>query len=209
MKKQHVSEAVIRRLPRYYRYLDDLHTKGIVRISSNSLGSRMGITASQIRQDLSCFGEFGQQGYGYNVKELRSEIGRILGVENHHSIIIIGVGNLGHALMQNFHFGDIGFCLDAAFDISPDLIGTRINDVPVYDLKELDAYCGSRVPDVAILTVPQTAAQATVDRLVELGVRGFWNFTNKEVSSDNEEVQFESVHFADSLLTLSYRISKR
>ena len=209
MKKQHVSEAVIRRLPRYYRYLDDLHTKGIVRISSNSLGSRMGITASQIRQDLSCFGEFGQQGYGYNVKELRSEIGRILGVENHHSIIIIGVGNLGHALMQNFHFGDIGFCLDAAFDISPDLIGTRINDVPVYDLKDLDAYCGSRVPDVAILTVPQTAAQATVDRLVELGVRGFWNFTNKEVSSDNEDVQFESVHFADSLLTLSYRISKR
>lgn len=209
MKKQHVSEAVIRRLPRYYRYLDDLHNKGIVRISSNSLGSRMGITASQIRQDLSCFGEFGQQGYGYNVKELRSEIGRILGVENHHSIIIVGVGNLGHALMQNFHFSDIGFSLDAAFDISPSLIGTEINGVPVYDLKELDAYCANRVPDVAILTVPQSVAQATVDHLVDLGVRGFWNFTNKEVASSSEEVQFESVHFADSLLTLSYRISKR
>ena len=209
MKKQHVSEAVIRRLPRYYRYLDDLHSKGVVRISSNSLGSRMGITASQIRQDLSCFGEFGQQGYGYNVKELRSEIGRILGVDNRHSIVVVGVGNLGHALMQNFHFGDIGFSLDAAFDVSPSLIGTTINGVKVLDLSELDEYCSQHLPDVAILTVPQSAAQATMDRLVELGVRGFWNFTNKEVSSEKEDVQVESVHFADSLLTLSYRISKR
>ena len=209
MKKQHVSEAVIRRLPRYYRYLDDLHSKGIVRISSNSLGSRMGITASQIRQDLSCFGEFGQQGYGYNVKELRAEIGRILGVDNRHSIVVIGVGNLGHALMQNFHFGDIGFSLDAAFDVSPSLIGTTINGVKVLDLGDLDDYCSQHLPDVAILTVPQSAAQATMDRLVELGVRGFWNFTNKEVSSEKEDVQVESVHFADSLLTLSYRISKR
>ncbi len=209
MKKQHVSEAVIRRLPRYYRYLDDLHSKGVVRISSSSLGSRMGITASQIRQDLSCFGEFGQQGYGYNVKELRSEIGRILGVDNRHSIVVVGVGNLGHALMQNFHFGDIGFSLDAAFDVSPSLIGTTINGVKVLDLSQLDDYCSQHLPDVAILTVPQSAAQATMDRLVELGVRGFWNFTNKEVSSEKEDVQVESVHFADSLLTLSYRISKR
>ena len=209
MKKQHVSEAVIRRLPRYYRYLDDLHSKGIVRISSNSLGSRMGITASQIRQDLSCFGEFGQQGYGYNVKELRSEIGRILGVDNQHSIVVVGVGNLGHALMQNFHFADIGFSLDAAFDVSPQLIGSEINGVKVLSLDEMDDYCRQHLPDVAILTVPQTVAQATMDRLVELGVRGFWNFTNKEVSSEKEDVQVESVHFADSLLTLSYRISKR
>ena len=209
MKKQHVSEAVIRRLPRYYRYLDDLHSKGIVRISSNSLGSRMGITASQIRQDLSCFGEFGQQGYGYNVKELRSEIGRILGVDNQHSIVVVGVGNLGHALMQNFHFADIGFSLDAAFDVSPQLIGSEINGVKVLSLDELDDYCRQHLPDVAILTVPQTVAQATMDRLVELGVRGLWNFPNKEVSSEKEDVQVESVHFADSLLTLSYRISKR
>ena len=207
MKKQRVSEAVIRRLPRYYRYLDDLHSRGVVRISSNSLGSRMGITASQIRQDLSCFGEFGQQGYGY--KELRTEIGHILGVDNHHSIIIVGVGNLGHALMQNFRFSDAGFSLDAAFDVSPDLIGTQINGVTVYDLEEMDSYCRERLPDVAILTVPQSAAQATLNRLADLGVRGFWNFTNKEVSSINGDVQVESVHFADSLLTLSYRISKR
>ena len=209
MKKQYVSEAVIRRLPRYYRYLDDLHSKGVVRISSNSLGSRMGITASQIRQDLSCFGEFGQQGYGYNVKELRTEIGQILGVNNSHSLIIVGVGNLGHALVQNFHFHDAGFSLDAAFDVSPQLIGQEINGVLVRDLKELDDYCREYLPDVALLTVPQSAAQSTVDHLVALGVRGFWNFTNKEVTSDNPEVQFESVHFADSLLTLSYRISKR
>jgi len=209
MKKQHVSEAVIRRLPRYYRYLNDLHNKNVVRISSNSLGNRMGITASQIRQDLSCFGEFGQQGYGYNVKELREEIGQILGINQAHSIIIIGVGNLGHALMQNFHFSDIGFSLDAAFDVSPALIGTDISGVTVRDLNTLDEYCREHLPDVAILTVPQRVAQSTMDRLVDLGVRGFWNFTNKEISSDNPDVQVESVHFADSLLTLSYRITKR
>lgn len=209
MKKQHVSEAVIRRLPRYFRYLDDLHQRGIVRISSNSLGTRMGITASQIRQDLSCFGEFGQQGYGYNVKELRAEIGNILGVERSHSIIVVGAGNLGHALMQNFRFSDAGFSLNAAFDIDPRLIGTTINGVTVQSMDELDAYCKEHLPDVAILTVPQSVAQEMVDRLAALGVRGFWNFTNKEVSCENHEVQVESVHFADSLLTLSYRITKR
>ena len=209
MKKQHVSEAVIRRLPRDYRYLDDLHNKGVVRISSNSLGGKMGITASQIRQDLSCFGEFGQQGYGYNVKELRTEIGHILGIDKKHTLIIVGVGNLGHALMQNFHFGHNGFSLEAAFDISPNLIGSEINGVLVRDLKDLDTYCSEVIPDVAVLTVPQAAAQETVDHLVGLGVRGFWNFTNREVTSDKEDVRIESVHFADSLLTLSYHISRR
>ena len=209
MKKQYVSEAVIRRLPRYYRYLDDLHNKGVVRISSNSLGSKMGITASQIRQDLSCFGEFGQQGYGYNVKELRTEIGRILGVDQRHTVIVVGVGNLGHALMQNFHFSHNGFLLKAAFDISPAVVGTEINGVPVRSMEELDDYCREHTPDVAVLTVPQSVAQETVDRLVALGVRGFWNFTSREVTSDNEDIRFESVHFADSLLTLSYHISRR
>ena len=209
MKKQYVSEAVIRRLPRYYRYLDDLHNKGVVRISSNSLGSKMGITASQIRQDLSCFGEFGQQGHGYNVKELRTEIGRILGVDQRHTVIVVGVGNLGHALMQNFHFSHNGFLLKAAFDISPAVVGTEINGVPVRSMEELDDYCREHTPDVAVLTVPQSVAQETVDRLVALGVRGFWNFTSREVTSDNEDIRFESVHFADSLLTLSYHISRR
>ena len=209
MKKQNVSDAVIRRLPRYYRYLDDLHAKGVVRISSSSLGGKMGITASQIHQDLSCFGEFGQQGYGYNVEELRSEIGHILGVDNHHRIIVVGVGNLGHALMQNFRFSDIGFTLEAAFDVSPQLIGTEVAGVPVLDLAELDRYVEQNRPDVAVLTVPQSVAQSTADRLVSLGVRGFWNFTNVELSSEMENVRFEDVHFADSLLTLSYRITDR
>ena len=209
MKKQNVSDAVIRRLPRYYRYLDDLHLKGSVRISSSVLGEKMGITASQIRQDLSCFGEFGQQGYGYNVDELRREIGRILGVDQSHRIIVVGVGNLGRALIQNFRFNDAGFLLEAAFDVSPALVGTEIAGVPVLDATELERFIPEHRPDVAVLTVPRAAAQQTADRLIGLGVRGFWNFTNVELSSQVENVRFEDVHFADSLLTLSYRITQR
>ena len=208
MKKANVSDAVIRRLPRYYRYLDVLHSKGTVRISSNSLGSKMGITASQIRQDLSCFGEFGQQGYGYNVGELRAEVGSILGVNNQNRIIVVGVGNLGHALMQNFHFLDSGFTLGAAFDVSPALIGKEIAGVTVRPMEELESYLAEYPVDVAVLTVPRAVAQATADRLINAGVRGFWNFTNVELSSEVSGVQFEDVHFADSLLTLSYRINE-
>jgi len=207
MKKQNISDAVIRRLPRYYRYLDDLHYKGVVRISSSSLGNKMGITASQIRQDLSCFGEFGQQGYGYNVEELRSEIGHILGVDKSHRAIIVGVGNLGHALMQNFRFHDTGFTLEAAFDVSSALIGTTVSNVPVYDIAELSSYVQAHRPEVAVLTLPRRAAQETADRLIALGIRGIWNFTNIELSCDNDAVSIENVHFSDSLLTLSYRIS--
>ena len=209
MKKQNVSDAVIRRLPRYYRYLDDLHMKVIVRISSSTLGEKMGITASQIRQDLSCFGEFGQQGYGYNVEELRAEIGHILGVDERHRIIVVGAGNLGRALMQNFHFKDAGFLLEAAFDVSPALVGSQIAGVPVLDMSELERFVPAHRPDVAVLTVPQSAAQPTADRLIDLGVRGFWNFTNVELTSGISSVRFEDVHFADSLLTLSYRITVR
>lgn len=209
MKKKNVSDAVIRRLPRYYRYLDDLYNKGVVRISSNSLGSKMGITASQIRQDLSCFGEFGQQGYGYNVGELRAEVGHILGVDNRHRIIVIGVGNLGRALMQNFRFMDSGFTLDAAFDISPELIGSMIDGVQILSMDSLESYVQEHAVDVAVLTVPRSVAQATADRLIVAGVRGFWNFTNVELSSKEEGVQFEDVHFADSLLTLSYHITRQ
>ena len=207
MKKQNISDAVIRRLPRYYRYLDDLHYKGVVRISSSSLGEKMGITASQIRQDLSCFGEFGQQGYGYNVEELRTEIGRILGVDKAHRAIILGVGNLGHALIQNFRFHDVGFTLDAAFDVSPALIGTDIGTVPVYDMSQLEEYVKANNPDIAILTLPRRVTQQTADQLIRLGIHGIWNFTNIELTCDDPSVPIENVHFSDSLLTLSYRIS--
>ena len=209
MKKQNVSDAVIRRLPRYYRYLDDLHIKGRVRISSSTLGEKMGITASQIRQDLSCFGEFGQQGYGYNVDELRSEIGHILGVDERHRIIVVGAGNLGRALMQNFRFHDAGFLLEAAFDVSPSLIGTKIAGTPVLNTTELERFVPEHKPDVAVLTVPQVAARLMAERLIGLGIRGFWNFTNVELSSETPGVSFEDVHFADSLLTLSYRIAEQ
>lgn len=208
MKKQKVSDAVIHRLPRYYRYLDDLYNKGVVRISSNSLGSKMDITASQIRQDLSCFGEFGQQGYGYNVAELRSEIGHILGIDKGHRLIIIGVGHLGHALLQNFDFEKVGFHVDTAFDISPDLIGTQIHDVIIRSMDELEQYIAQNRPNVAVLTVPQHVAQPMATRLIELGIKGFWNFTNVELSTDQPDVFFEDVHFVDTLLTLSYRISR-
>lgn len=209
MKKENISDAVIRRLPRYYRQLTDLCGRGIVRISSHSLGQEMNITASQIRQDFSCFGEFGQQGYGYNVEELRSEIGHILGVDNDHHLIMIGVGNLGRALLHNFHFSQAGFTVDAAFDISPAVVGTSVNGIPVYSMQELDFFVQQNHIDVVVLTIPQSVAQDTATHLIELGVRGFWNFTNVELSSPTDDVKFENIHFADSLLTLSYRIANR
>lgn len=209
MKKENVSDAVIRRLPRYYRQLTELCAKGVVRISSHSLGQEMNITASQIRQDLSCFGEFGQQGYGYNVEELHTEIGRILGVDNNHHLVMIGVGNLGHALLQNFPFAQTGFTVDAAFDVSPAVTGTRVNGVPILPMDELDGYLKSHSVDVVVLTIPQAVAQSMADHLVDQGVRGFWNFTNVELTSSVPEVKIENIHFADSLLTLSYRIANR
>ena len=208
MEKE-ISQAVIRRMPRYYRYLGELIDAGVERISSNDLSARMNVTASQIRQDLNNFGGFGQQGYGYNVDELRAEIGHILGVDERHRIIVVGVGNLGRALIQNFHFADAGFLLEAAFDISPALVGGEVAGIPVLDCTELERFIPAHRPDVAVLTVPQVAAQQMANRLIDLGVRGFWNFTNVELSSDSENVRFEDVHFADSLLTLSYRITDR
>ena len=209
LKKENISDAVIRRLPRYYRQLTELCARGVVRISSHSLGQEMNITASQIRQDFSCFGEFGQQGYGYNVEELRSEIGHILGVDNDHHLVMIGVGNLGHALLQNFPFSQTGFTVDAAFDVSPAVIGSNVNGVPIYSMDDLDIYIREHNVDVVALTIPQSVAQDTADRLMELGIKGFWNLTNIELATTQPDVKFENIHFADSLLTLSYRIANR
>ena len=208
-RKQEVSKAVIQRLPRYYRNICELKAEGVQRISSRALAERMGLTASQIRQDFNCFGGFGQQGYGYNVEELRAEIGHILGVDNNHHLIMIGVGNLGHALLQNFPFSQSGFTVDAAFDVSPAVIGTVVNNVPVYAMSEVDHFLQDHPVDVVVLTIPQSVAQDTASHLISLGVKGFWNFTNIELSSQLPDVQFENIHFADSLLTLSYRIANR
>ena len=209
MKKQKISDAVIHRLPRYYRYLDDLYNKGVVRISSSSLGGKMDITASQIRQDLSCFGEFGQQGYGYNVAELRAEIGHILGIDSGHRLIIIGAGHLGHALLPNFDFEKVGFHVDSAFAVSPSLVGTKLHAVTIRSMDELEAYVQEYRPNVAVLTVPQNVAQPLASKLISLGIRGFWNFTNVELSTQEPDVFFEDVHFVDTLLTLSYRITRK
>lgn len=208
MATHKISDAVIRRLPGYYRYLRELEKIGITRISSQELGARMGLTASQIRQDINCFGTLGQQGYGYNVAELRAEIGHILGIDSGHRIIVVGVGHLGHALLQNFDFEKVGFRIDSAFDVSPALIGTEIRGVTVHSMDELEDYVASYHPNVAVLTVPQSVAQPLADRLIGLGVRGFWNFTNVELSTEVPGVFFEDVHFVDTLLTLSYRISR-
>jgi len=208
MKKQaKVSNAVIRRLPRYYRHLSELQRKGIVRISSSALGKSMGLTASQIRQDLFCFGEFGQQGYGYKVDTLREEIGEILGISRGHTAVILGAGNLGRALIENFKFGNYGFRLLAAFDVN-DAVGSEIAGVPVYHSDQLEAFLQKHEVSVGLLTVPKTAAPSLAERLVELGVHGIWNFTNCELSFPDKDVVVESVHFSDSLLTLSYLISQ-
>lgn len=204
-----VSTAVIRRLPRYYRQLSELQENGVVRISSSALGKSMGLTASQIRQDLFCFGGFGQQGYGYKVDSLKEEIGEILGISRGNTLIVLGTGNLGRAIIQNFRFSSNGFQLLAAFDIDPAVVGTQIAGVPVRHTNELEDFIAAHRVDVGLLTVPIAAAQRMGDRLVEAGVRGIWNFTNYEIVCARQDVIVESVHFSDSLLALSYMISQR
>lgn len=208
MKKQKVSNAVIRRLPRYYRHLTDLSKAGVLRISSSALGTAMNLTASQIRQDLSCFGEFGQQGYGYNVESLRNEVAEILGMSREHTAIILGVGNLGRALIENFSFQRCGFRLTAAFDVDPDLIGHEISGIRIHSADELEAYLREEPASVGVLTVPKSAADTMARRLIQSGVKGLWNFTNLELNVGDADVVVENVHFADSLLALSYLISE-
>ncbi len=203
-----VSTAVIRRLPRYYRHLSELQQAGVVRISSSALGKSMGLTASQIRQDLFCFGEFGQQGYGYKVDSLKEEIGEILGINRGHTVVVLGTGNLGRAIIQNFKFSSNGFRLLAAFDVNPNVVGTVIAGVPVYHVDQLEAFLAEHPVSVGMLTVSISAAQSVCDRLVQAGVRGIWNFTNHELDIREKDVVVESVHFSDSLLALSYMISQ-
>ena len=208
-RNEKVSTAVIRRLPRYYRHLSELERSGVVRISSNALGKIMGLTASQIRQDLFCFGEFGQQGYGYKVESLKEEIGEILGINRGHTLVVLGAGNLGRAIIENFRFSGNGFRVLAAFDVREGVIGTSIAGIPVYHADELERFLEKNPVSVGMLTVPISAAQEMGDRLAAAGVRGIWNFTNYEITPPNDDVVVESVHFSDSLLTLSYLISQR
>ncbi len=205
-KSNDISMAVIRRLPRYYRFLDELLKNGVVRVSSGELSSILGLTASQIRQDLNCFGGFGQQGYGYLVEQLHDEIGKILGLQETADAILIGAGNLGRAIANHLDFEQRGFCLRAVFDSSPDVIGQTVRNLTVSDMATLEEFCNRKTPSLAILCVPYDAAKPIVDRLKALGVYAFWNFSHYDISVDDERCIVENVHLGDSLMTLSYRM---
>ncbi len=207
MKRIKVSNNVIRRLPRYLRKLDELTEAGVSRISSGELGRQLGLTPSQIRQDFSCFGEFGQQGYGYKVTALRAEIASILGMDRGFTAVLIGVGNIGQALMCNFSFKNWGFDLKAAFDIKPELIGTEYEGVPIFDMKALPEYLAENHIDVVVLCVPKEYAVSTTEMLTKHGINAIWNFTNVELTAPESRTIVENIHFSDSLLSLSYYIA--
>ena len=208
MEKE-ISQAVIRRMPRYYRYLGELLDEGVERISSSDLSRRMNVTASQIRQDLNNFGGFGQQGYGYNVQSLYEEIGKILGLDTEHKIIIIGAGNLGQALANYVKFEKLGFVITALFDVNPALKGQSVRGIPIYMLDELDEYCRTHQVDIAALTMPKSKADSIAQKVVELGIHAIWNFAHVDLRIDDKSVVVESVHLSDSLMQLSYNIVKQ
>lgn len=208
MKKAKISHNAITRLPRYLRHLNDLKESGVIRVSSGELGHQMGITASQIRQDFSTFGEFGQQGYGYNIDMLVKEIEDILGMSTIRRCIIIGAGNLGRALISNFPFGEYGFSLSDIFDASPDIVGTEISGKSILHINQLETYIEKNKPEVAVLTMPAKTANSMAGRLIDAGVTGIWNFTNIDLKITSPNVVVENIHFSDSLLILNYYLSK-
>ena len=207
MEEREISRAVIRRLPRYYRYLGELLENGVERISSNDLSKRMKVTASQIRQDLNNFGGFGQQGYGYNVKYLYTEIGKILGLEEDHNIIIIGAGNLGQALANYAAFENRGFILKVIFDVNPRLHGVSIRGVPIRMMDDLKAFVQNNNIDIAVLTIPKEKAIEVANMLVDNGVRAIWNFAHTDLNLP-DNIVVENVHLSESLMQLSYNISR-
>ncbi len=206
MKSNYISASVIKRLPRYYRFLKELKSQNITRVSSSELAEKMKLTASQIRQDLNCFGGFGQQGYGYNIDMLYEEIGNILGFNTLSDAIIIGVGKLGLVVSENMSFEKLGFRLIGAFDNNPEIIGTKTADLTILDVEKLEEFCLLHKPKVAILCVPTFAAKELSEKLIELGVEGFWNFSHYDISLLHPEVSVENVHLNDTLARLSYKI---
>lgn len=202
-----VSPAVIKRLPRYFRYLRELLHHDILRISSSELSEMMNVTASQIRQDLNCFGGFGQQGYGYNVKYLYGKISDILGVSSNFNAVIIGAGNLGHAIAGSNMFEHRNMNLIGIFDVSPAIIGKKIANYTVMDMADLPAFAKKRPIDIAILTVPKEFAQETAQAIANIGIRGLWNFTSTELDLKVHGIMVENVHMGDSLMRLMYEIN--
>lgn len=207
--EKEISPSVISRLPRYYRFLCELHKQNAERVSSARLSEMMGLTASQIRQDFNCFGGFGQQGYGYNVEQLKNELAAILGLTELKSAVLLGTGNLGMAIAGKMDFEAVGFRLDAVFDCAEGLIGRRAGLHTVSDVKTLPAYCAAQKPDMAILCIPGEAAPEAVDTLIGCGVSSFWNFSHYDIRRRYPAATVENVHLSDSLMTLSYIINHR
>lgn len=205
MEQKEISKAVITRLPRYYRYLGELIEDGVERISSGELSSRMKVTASQIRQDLNKFGGFGQQGYGYNVRYLYAEIGKILGIDRQHNLIIIGAGNLGQAIANYANFERRGFMIKGMFDINPRLIGLVVRGIEIRGVEELEKFIVDNNVQIAALTIPKTKAPEIADRLVKAGIKAIWNFAHIDLAVPGDVV-VENVHLSESLMRLSYRV---
>lgn len=207
MEEKDISQAVISRLPRYFRYLEELRNEGVERISSQELSSLMKVTASQIRQDFNNFGGFGQQGYGYNVQYLYEEISKILGLDKTHRFIIIGAGNLGQALGGYLNFERRGFLFSGIFDQNPELIGKELRGRKVMAMEELEDFVKENQIDIAVLTIPKTGAVAVADRLAKVGIKAIWNFAHVDLNVP-PEIQVENVHLSDSLMKLSYNIHR-
>ena len=208
-KETEVSEAVVNRLPRYYRYLRDLYRRDILRISSGELARLMGVTASQIRHDFNCFGGFGQQGYGYNVKYLYQKISEILGVQDNYSAVIIGAGNLCHAISTGSIFTHRGVKLLAVFDNNDAKIGGKVGELEIMHVDTLKDYCAAHKVDIAVLTVPKSAAKEVAERILNTGIKGVWNYTNMELDLSSHGIAVQNVHLGDTLMTLCYAVKEQ
>ena len=207
-KREHISMSVVRRLPRYYRFLSELRTQGVMRISSKELATKMNLTASQVRQDFNCFGGFGQQGYGYSVEQLHDEIENILGLRSAYKAILIGAGNLGRAVAMHMSFETRGFELIGIFDRDKELIGTEIRNTKVYDIRDLADFCKTNRPSVAMLCIPKSSVGPIAQTLYNCGIKNYWNFSHYDLSLVYDDVIMENVHMADSLMPLCYRITQ-
>ncbi len=206
-KCDNISMSVIRRLPRYYRFLCELDNQEIERISSNKLAEIMHVTASQVRQDLNCFGGFGQQGYGYAVKQLKDEITGILGLNLNHPAVLLGAGNLGRAIVTHMDFNRLGFKLTGIFDKDKGIIGTKIGGIEIFSDEKLEAFAKENKIDSAFLCLPKDGVRDMINRLYCLGIRAFWNFSHYDISNYYDDAIVENVHLSDSLMTLCYRMN--
>ena len=207
-KKRSISMAVVKRLPKYHRYLSELLNNDVDRISSKELSEKIGFTASQIRQDLNCFGDFGQQGYGYNVRDLYKEISNILGLSKEYKTIIVGAGNIGQAIANYTKFTDIGFDLWGIFDANPKLVGIKIRDIEIKDIDELEGFIKTNNIDVGIICVPRANAQKVCDILLKGNIKGIWNFAPVDLIAP-DDVTIENVHLSESLMTLAYLLNEK